>query len=185
LVSSVALALVLLVSLPSSMVASAAPPMAVIAEELGYFPVQNPRDGTVTMIPQRVRRTSTAQAVDLAEYLRERRIVLAGTYWCPHTTRQKELLGREAFAKLEYIECAPRGYQANPKLCVEQHVQGYPTWIDLSSSSSSNNAGKSVQLAGERSLLEVAQFAGYTGTWNDQVEQQSNPPPPLGGAACK
>jgi len=160
--------------------ALAAPPIAVIAEELGYFPVQS-RDGTVTYIPQRVQRESTDQAVQLADYLRSQNVVLAGTYWCPHTSRQKELLGREALARLDYVECAPKGYQANPKLCIENKVDGYPTWIVL------NERGAppaTKQLAGERSLAEVAKFAGYSGMFRDELEQV-NPPPPIGGSACK
>eukprot|EP00568_Trieres_chinensis_P006139 CAMPEP_0183305718 /NCGR_PEP_ID=MMETSP0160_2-20130417/10372_1 /TAXON_ID=2839 ORGANISM="Odontella Sinensis, Strain Grunow 1884" /NCGR_SAMPLE_ID=MMETSP0160_2 /ASSEMBLY_ACC=CAM_ASM_000250 /LENGTH=271 /DNA_ID=CAMNT_0025468965 /DNA_START=50 /DNA_END=864 /DNA_ORIENTATION=+ len=49
--------------------ASAAPPMAVIAEELGYFPVTD-REGRTLYVPARARRRSTEQAVDLAEHLR-------------------------------------------------------------------------------------------------------------------
>ena len=161
----------------TAMPAWAAPPMAVIAEELGYFPVQS-RDGTLTYIPQRVRRESTEQAVRLADYLHSNHVVLAGTYWCPHTSRQKELLGRQAFAGLDYVECAPQGYQANPKLCVQYKVEGYPTWIV------NNDDGSTKQLAGERSLAEVAKFAGYSGSFNEEQEQ-ANPPPPIGGSACK
>lgn len=157
--------------------AFAAPPIAVIAEELGYFPVQS-RDGTLTYIPKRVQRESTDQAVQLADYLHSKQVFLAGTYWCPHTSRQKELLGRQAFAMLDYVECAPKGYQATPKLCVDYKVEGYPTWIVP------NDDGSTKQLAGERSLAEVAKFAGYGGSFSEDQEQV-NPPPPIGGSACK
>lgn len=50
-------------------VASAAPPIAIIAEELGYFPVTN-RHGKTTYVPARVKRSSTDQAVLLAKYLK-------------------------------------------------------------------------------------------------------------------
>ena len=50
--------------------AQAAPPIAVIAEELGYFPVQN-KDGEVTYIPKRVQRQSSDQAIELAKRLKE------------------------------------------------------------------------------------------------------------------
>jgi len=184
--------------LPLPPTAWAAPPIAVIAEELGYFPVQSSRDGTVTYVPRRVRRDSTDQAVRLAEYLHnddQKNIALLGTYWCPHTSRQKELLGRQAFGLIHYVECAPRGFQANPKLCAAYGVTGYPTWVVLDDNDndegqddgSSNNKDKpttrSRQLAGERSLAEVAEFAGYPGRFSDRLEQRANPPPPLGGAA--
>ena len=45
-------------ALGSSNLAAAAPPIAVIAEELGYFPVQN-REGQVMYIPKKVQRKST------------------------------------------------------------------------------------------------------------------------------
>ena len=157
--------------------AHAAPPIAVIAEELGYFPVQS-RDGTLTYIPKRVQRESTEQAVRLADYLHSQKVFLAGTFWCPHTSRQKELLGRQAFSMLDYVECAPKGYQATPKVCVDYKVEGYPTWIVP------NDDGSTKQLAGERSLAEVARFAGYSGSFSEEKEQV-NPPPPIGGSACK
>jgi len=49
--------------------ANAAPPMAVIAEELGYFPVTN-RNGDTIYVSARVKRHSTEQAVALAEHLK-------------------------------------------------------------------------------------------------------------------
>lgn len=55
-------------------VASAAPPIFVIADELGYFPVQN-RNGDVSYIPRSVRRHSSEQAIALAQYLRKVRAI--------------------------------------------------------------------------------------------------------------
>lgn len=161
---------VLLIMAP---VVHAAPPIAVIAEELGYFPIQS-KDGQITYIPQRVKRTSTDQAVQMADYLHQRNIILAGTYWCPHTSRQKELLGREASSRVEYIECSSKGYHANTAFCMQNNIEAYPTWIDGTK-----------QLQGEQSLRQVAEFAGYDlSRWDDNKEQ-ANPPPPLGGAECK
>jgi len=74
-------------------IANAAPPIAVIAEELGYFPVQN-KDGQVMYIPKRVKRQSSEQAIELAKILKERGVTMYGAYWCPHCSRQKgKLLG--------------------------------------------------------------------------------------------
>ena len=182
--------------------AVAAPPIAVIAEELGYFPITS-REGKVAYVPRTVRRHSTKQAVELAQHLRTKNVILAGAYWCPHTLRQRELLGREAAAMVEYVECAPRGYQADPNLCQALQVEGYPTWVYLVSTddppSGNNNGGgkrqqqqqqQQQQLAGERSLVEVAEFAGYNPgrPFNDRLEQQADPPPPLmggGSEACR
>lgn len=57
---------VLLQLAPSA--ADAAPPIAIIAEELGYFPVTN-RNGDTVYVPKRVSRTSSQQSIDLAKHL--------------------------------------------------------------------------------------------------------------------
>ena len=62
--------------------AQAAPPIAVIAEELGYFPVQN-RNGDVVYVPKKVQRQSTDQAIELAKMLSEKGMVFYGAFWCP------------------------------------------------------------------------------------------------------
>ncbi len=65
-------------------VALAAPPIFVIAEEMGYFPVQN-RKGEVSYIPRPVRRHSSEQAIALAQYLQKvrSRAVMALLYVAP------------------------------------------------------------------------------------------------------
>lgn len=150
--------------------AHAAPPIAVIAEELGYFPVTNANGDTV-YVGKRVARESSQQAQDLADYLVKKRVVLAGTYWCPHTSRQKELLGRQAFAKIPYVECSGKGYGGNPTWCISKQVDGYPTWVFPD--------GK--RISGERPLDEIAMevgFRGFDGT------REKNLPPPIGASAC-
>lgn len=54
--------------LPST--SHAAPPIAIIAEELGYFPVTN-SEGKTVYIPKKVSRESSEQAIQLAKYLRD------------------------------------------------------------------------------------------------------------------
>jgi hypothetical protein len=49
--------------------ASAAPPFAIIAEELGYFPVTN-RAGETVNVPARVKRKSSEQSIKLAQHLK-------------------------------------------------------------------------------------------------------------------
>jgi len=149
----------------------AAPPIAVIAEELGYFPVVN-RDGKTVYVPQRVKRASSPQAVRLAEKLRSEGVAMVGTYWCPHTGRQKELFGREAMAIVRYVECSPKGYGANPGFCLAKQVDGYPAWLF---------PGGEV-LSGERSLSELARRVGYDG-FDESLE--ANVPPMIGMGACK
>jgi hypothetical protein len=55
----------------------AAPPIAVIAEELGYFPVQN-KAGEVVYVPRRIQRQSSDQAIELAQKLSQAGAVMYG-----------------------------------------------------------------------------------------------------------
>lgn len=157
--------------------AHAAPPIAVIAEELGYYPVQN-RDGRVVYIPKRVQRESTRQAVELAKRIHSKGIVMLGTYWCPHTTRQKELFGKEAWELVDYIECSPQGYKADPSFCASAKVQGYPSWIVPED----KDDDKKRTLGGERSLGELAALVDLK-SFRSELEE-SNAPSPLGQSAC-
>lgn len=187
LISSECLALVFFVGTiftPSSLLlgdnekgafAWAAPPIAVIAEELGYFPVRN-TNGDIVYIPKHVQRPSTPQAIELAKYMRQNNIYMAGTYWCPHTNRQRELFGEQAWNELQYVECSAKGYRGQPELCIRKRVDGYPTWIF-------GSTGKT--LPGERPLSEIVREVGFPGAWDDALEESSSPPPPIGGAACK
>lgn len=155
---------------------NAAPPMAIIAEELGYFPVTNKQGETVN-VPKRITRPSSEQAVDLALHLKKVGAVMYGAYWCPHCARQRELFGKEAWNSVPYVECATKGFNANPKLCIDQQVDGYPTWIFPK-----NPKSKRV-LGGEASLEVLAQMSKFSGTFRPDLEQ--NVPPLLGSNSCK
>jgi hypothetical protein len=147
--------------------ASAAPPISIIAEELGYFPVQN-KEGTVMYIPKKVTRKSTDQAIELAKAMNEKGITMYGAYWCPHCSRQKELFGQEAWGYVNYVECAPKGYGFKG-MC--KNVDGYPTFLD--------KRGKEV-FSGERPLELIAQdlgFKGFDASLEDAV--------PMIGTTCK
>jgi hypothetical protein len=148
----------------------AAPPIAVIAEELGYFPVQN-KDGTVMYIPKRVQRSSTPQAIELAKILHTNGVSMYGAYWCPHCSRQKELFGAEAWSQMSYIECAPKGYGfQGGKACKD--VDGYPTFRD--------KKGKIMNVSGEQPLEFLAKYVGYA-SFDPSLEDQV----PALGTACK
>lgn len=151
-------------------VSTAAPPFAIIAEELGYFPVQDSKGNTV-FVSKRIQRESTAQAVQLAQKLRDKGVVLAGTYWCPHTLRQKELLGKQAFMATQYVECSPKGYKGNPGYCMSHNVDGYPAWIFRNGQI----------LSGEHALGDLARKVGMS-SFQDDLE--TNLPPLIGAGAC-
>lgn len=151
----------------------AAPPFAVIAEELGYFPITDPKTQQTIFVPQKVRRSSSEQSVQLANILSEQHVVLFGTYWCPHTTRQKEFLGSEAFQSITYVECSPKGYRGNPVLCMKHQIDGYPTWYFPKSDE---------YISGERPLSVIAKKVGMS---NFQEELEQNAPPILGSESCR
>lgn len=150
--------------------AQAAPPIAIIAEELGYYPVTN-REGETIYVAQSVKRKSSAQAEQLAQALTAQGVVMVGTYWCPHTSRQKELFGKEAWSNIQYVECARQGYKGNPGYCLAKKVDGYPAWIFPN--------GK--MISGERPLSVLAEEIGFRG-FREELEKDI---PPLGGASCK
>lgn len=150
--------------------ANAAPPIAVIAEELGYFPVTN-KDGKTSYIPARAQRESSDQAIALAKKLSKEGVTMYGAYWCPHCKRQKELFGKEAWKYINYVECAPKGYGANPSLCQKKNLDGYPTWIFKDKS----------MLGGERDLVVLAEKVNAP--FNPDIEQ--NVPRPLDSSSCK
>lgn len=158
--------------------ARAAPPVAILMEELGYFPVRgdsNDKNGkpSIIYVPARVQRESSEQALALADYMRDKNIVMAGAYWCPHCRRQRELLGRQAVPNL-YRECAVDGYGFDRKWCQRAGVTGFPSWV---------KDGTQVVAVGEMPLERLAQQLGYPGTIDPALE--SNLPPMLGSAACK
>lgn len=132
--------------------ANSAPPISIIAEELGYFPVTT-KDGDVMYVPKRVSRKSSPQAIELAEFLKEKGVTMYGAYWCPHCSRQKELFGAEAWSIMDYVECSPKGYGfQGQKMCKD--IDGYPTFRD--------RTGRVVDVSGERSLEFLAQEVRFS-----------------------
>lgn len=157
--------------------AHAAPPISIIAEELGYFPVQN-KDGTVMYVPKRVQRQSTPQAIELAKLLKSKGVTMYGAYWCPHCSRQKELFGAQAWSQMNYVECSPKGY-GFAGMCKD--VDGYPTFRnDNNNKGKSGKNGEIVNVSGERSLEYLAQQVGFT-TFDPTLEDEV----PMVGTTCK
>ncbi|MFQ4142465.1 vitamin K epoxide reductase family protein [Chlorogloeopsis sp. ULAP02] len=77
-------------------------------------------------------------------------------WWCPHCHEQKLLFGKEAYSKLNSIDCAPADHPNLQKdECKAAGIQSYPTWIIN---------GKTH--AGVLSLEELAKISGYTGPSN-------------------
>lgn len=151
--------------------ANAAPPMAVIAEELGYFPVTN-KLGETTYIPARVKRHSTDQAIELSKFLKEKGVTMYGAFWCPHCQRQKEMFGREAWDIMNYVECDRRGMNGNAAMCLKDGVDGFPTF--------KYKNGKELA-GGEMPLERIAKLSGFKGVLDGSLE----PDLPVSSGSCK
>jgi uncharacterized membrane protein/thiol-disulfide isomerase/thioredoxin len=95
--------------------------------------------------------SSPDQLAALADYLRQSGAVFYGASWCPHCQAQKQMFGAAA-SKLPYVECDPRGTDAQPDVCQAVGVQAYPTWVI--------NGQKH---EGEISPSELAQLSGFGG----------------------
>lgn len=88
----------------------------------------------------------------LATHLRNTDSKMYGAFWCPHCQEQKALFG-EAFKQVPYIECDPRGENAQPDLCRAKQITGYPTWEI-----------KGQRVDGLTSLEKLAEVSGYQGS---------------------
>ncbi len=63
----------------------------------------------------------------LAKHLRKNGAIMFGSFKCPHCNEQKKLFG-DAFKYIAYVECHPKGENANPSLCFARGILNYPTW---------------------------------------------------------
>lgn len=98
---------------------------------------------------------SAPDQIALATHLQAIEARMYGAYWCPHCHTQQELFGKEAFTAITYIECDPRGKNAQPDLCKAAKIQAYPTW---------EIRGK--YYTGRQSLEKLALLSGYKGSSN-------------------
>ena len=157
-------------------VTNAAPPFAIMEEELGYFPVKDERTGETVMVPAKAKRTSTNQAIELAKYLQSTNTKMYGAFWCPHCSRQKELFGKEAWKYINYIECSNQGYKSQFATCLTNGIEGYPEW----------KFGNGKNQGGEMELIDIAILSGYISKKGKGVFDASleTGVPPLGGS-CK
>jgi uncharacterized membrane protein len=96
--------------------------------------------------------------VGLAIHLREIGATMYGSFQCPHCLAQKHFFGK-AFKFINYVECDPKGKNADPSLCISKGVTSYPTW---------EIGGK--YYLGAKSLKELARLSGYS---NDREQSQN------------
>ncbi len=99
--------------------------------------------------------TSGNAEIDLAQHLTKTGAIMYGAWWCGHCHEQKLLLGKEAFSKINYIECAEKGTNPQPDVCTKAGVKGFPTWAINNKIESGVQTGK-----------KLAKLSGYTGKTN-------------------
>jgi glutaredoxin len=86
----------------------------------------------------------------LAEHLTATGGTMYGAYWCPHCADQKAMF-KEAAELLPYVECAADGENAQPELCQQKGIQGYPTWEI-----------EGQLYPGVKSLADLAELSGFS-----------------------
>jgi hypothetical protein len=92
--------------------------------------------------------SSSSQQQALANHLKTRGAVFYGAWWCPACTQQKALFGKEAGARLPYVECTDASGSAR---CSAAGIRAFPTW-DMPSKP---------RLVGVQSVEELARWSGF------------------------
>lgn len=111
--------------------------------------------------------TSGEAEIALAKHLTATGAKKYGAFWCPHCYEQKQLFGKEAFAKINYVECDPSGENPQRDACVAAGIQSFPTWeID----------GKFYP--GTKTAAELAKLSNYQGVSNFKYKLPTYTAPP-------
>lgn len=97
--------------------------------------------------------------IALAEHLTAIGAKKYGAFWCPHCYEQKQLFGKTAFDKINYIECDPRGIDPQPETCQQAGVQSYPSW-EINGE----------MYRGTQPLERLAEISNYQGPTNFQYK---------------
>lgn len=112
----------------------------------------SPNEAVAGAMSPPIQNASGPSEIALAQHLQEIGAKKYSAYWCPHCQQQREMFGSEAFEYIDSIECAEDGQDAQPQLCREAGIQGFPTW-EINGE----------QFSGARPLSELANLSGYTG----------------------
>jgi len=55
-------------------------------------------------------------------------VVFYGAFWCPHCQAMKALFGKSA-KLLPYVECSTPDGNSQTQVCIDNKIEGYPTWL--------------------------------------------------------
>ena len=76
-----------------------------------------------------VKERSPGEHDQFTQCLDESGIKFYGAFWCPACAEQKSYFGKSA-TLLPYIECSTPDRNAQLKVCVDEGIESYPTWIN-------------------------------------------------------
>ncbi|NEQ68475.1 MAG: vitamin K epoxide reductase family protein [Symploca sp. SIO2D2] len=116
------------------------------------IPIESPSGQAQSGAGWEITSKSGESEIELAVHLTEIGAKKYGAYWCPHCHEQKQLFGKEAFSKVDYIECDPKGKNGQPQVCKDAGVKSYPNWTIN---------GELIE--GVKTLDELADLSGYQG----------------------
>ena len=85
---------------------------------------------------------------DFAKCLYEKDVKMYGAFWCPHCQNQKSMFGA-SFEFVNYIECSLPDGNGQTEVCINEKIEGYPTW-DFNGE----------RVSGELSLEELSRRSG-------------------------
>lgn len=72
-----------------------------------------------------------------------------GAFWCPHCKNQKNMFGSSE-QYLPYVECSLPSGSGQVQVCIDNKIEGYPTWVFKDGS----------RLSGEVALDKLAEKTG-------------------------
>lgn len=62
-----------------------------------------------------------------AKCLSDKDVVMYGAFWCPHCRANKELF-KSSWKHVKYIECSTPDGKGKKQICIDENIEGYPTW---------------------------------------------------------
>lgn len=90
--------------------------------------IPRPNTRPVPPLGWEITTTSGSAEIEFAQHLSLMGAKLYTAFWCPHCYEQKQLFGKEAFSKINHIECGEGGENAQLNVCRESGIEGYPSW---------------------------------------------------------
>lgn len=72
--------------------------------------------------------TQDSNIEEFAKCLTEKDVKMYGAFWCSYCNSQKEMFG-DAVEYIQYVECDQNDENAKISECVEQEIEGFPTWV--------------------------------------------------------